>query len=407
MAYIARIEKDITGDSFLDELHNSVGPGAFNIDHDYFWGSTDLEIWTAAGKAGTQLTEGVDYSLSGDSGTKATSLTVESGKTVYTTITVINAAYQAVNLYFNGEYIADDNKWDDVEYRVRHTNNIAKSADFTILATERYDLYKVTTGAGLIIATLPTAASMEDQVLKIMKVDTGVACVRISPNGAEQIIANSGASLDYVFLFTKGDLVEIMSDGTSWFIINSFRPYFNSGWINRSDWTDVILGFAQITFAGASGAMTIGEILTEAVSGNTWILIDITGAEYTCVSATGTGIATNGRVLTGNTSAETATVNGDTKNVGTDMLHNWGSKLQYIYKDYAINQSTDGSGTTIVLGTGEDCDTTVQGGYTYFEVNTNTIRLQIATGGLWYISNVAAATRLVNSDWSYHIGIHL
>lgn len=100
-----RIEIDLTGLAFTDELLSSVGASAFTLLHDWFWGGANLEIWTGAGQTGTKLTEGAgdDYVLSVEN----EYLTTQSGQTVYGKIQVINAAYQAVDLYFNGEYIAD------------------------------------------------------------------------------------------------------------------------------------------------------------------------------------------------------------------------------------------------------------------------------------------------------------
>ena len=103
-----RMEIDLTGEAFTDELQSNVGASAFTLDHDWFWGGATLEIWTGLGKTGTKLTEGAgdDYVLS----VEDTYLTSESGKTVYGKVQVVNAAYQACALYFNGEYIADSVK---------------------------------------------------------------------------------------------------------------------------------------------------------------------------------------------------------------------------------------------------------------------------------------------------------
>lgn len=404
--YIPKIEKNIAGTSFLDELHTNVGASPFNINHDYFWGSTDFEIWTAAGKTGTQLIDGVDYTLSGSGGTKAAVLSTESGKTVYTTVTIITAGYQTGNLYFNGYYIGDDNKYEDLEYRIRHSYNIAKTADFSILTTEWYDLYKVTTGAALVIPSLPTAASAEDQIVKIQKMDTGAGCIRITPNGAEQIIAKSGASLDYLFLFKKGDIVELMSNGTDWFIINSFVPYFDFGWINRSDWTNVHLGFAQITYSGASGSFIIGETITESTSGNTWILIYDSGTVFTCVNATGTGVATNAETLTGGTSAETATVNGSTKNVDTLILHNCGLGFELL-KNPMITLSSDKTQANSYRTIETNKDGAINWGLGIIGIDNDSFKINTGNNGEKYMDDNGIVQNQAGSDWYYNGHIEL
>ena len=103
-----RIEIDLTGFAFSDELLSNVGSSAFTLLHDWFWGAANLEIWTAAGQTGTKLTEGAgdDYVLS----VIDTELTELSAKTVYGKIQIVNATYETGDLYFNGSYIADSVK---------------------------------------------------------------------------------------------------------------------------------------------------------------------------------------------------------------------------------------------------------------------------------------------------------
>lgn len=408
MAYIDRIEKDITGIAFLDELHTNVGASAYSINHDYFWGGADLEIWTGAGKSGTRLTEGAgnDYTLGGDTTTRATALTTESGKTVYKTVTIVNVTYQTGNLYFNGEYIADDNRWDDVMYRHRHVNANDLSADHTIVATDRYDLYRVTTGSSLKTITLPTASSMDDQVLKIRKEDSGTGCVKIDPDSAETI---NGISL--IFLFNQYDTIEIESNGTEWFIVNSFKPYFESGWINRSDWTNVHLGFLQINYGSLVGTFTVGEIITGGTSATTAIIIDDTASVLTVVSVTGgTNNFTNTETITGGTSGATATVSAGTKNVDSNVLHNWGIDLSDINYDFYLSENAaSGTGTIldVVAGTiaASSAGTTTAIGMQ--QSDTNTLNIAIHTSGFVWPTKTNSIVLVAAQDWYYNILIRM
>ncbi len=138
MAVVAtRIEIDLTGAAFSDELHSNVGASAFTLDHDWFWGGANLEIWTAAGQTGTKLTEGAgdDYILS----VEDTYLTEQSGKTVYGKIQVVNAAYQAVDLYYNGEYIADSVKAAHINSLQDQITDLGGASDHLTLGGQTVD----------------------------------------------------------------------------------------------------------------------------------------------------------------------------------------------------------------------------------------------------------------------------
>jgi len=107
----AKMDLDLAGAVFTDELHTDVGAAAFEIDHDFFT-QEDLVIRTLGGGAGVLLTDGVDYQLSEED--TYLSANTSPAKTVYRNIQVINAAYQTGDLYFSGEYIADANEAADV-----------------------------------------------------------------------------------------------------------------------------------------------------------------------------------------------------------------------------------------------------------------------------------------------------
>ena len=86
-----------------DEQYTDVGSSAFNLVHDFFYGSTDLELWTAAGKTGTQLTETTDYTLAGIN----SDLTTRAGVNIYSTVQVTNVTYQTGDLYISYHACAD------------------------------------------------------------------------------------------------------------------------------------------------------------------------------------------------------------------------------------------------------------------------------------------------------------
>jgi len=109
----AKMDISLTGDIFTDELHTDVGAAAFCLNHDWF---IDLVINTAPGGGGANLVIGVDYILNIEDTNLSGRVTDELGvsKNVWSEITIINAAYQAVDLYFSGKYIADSIEGKDV-----------------------------------------------------------------------------------------------------------------------------------------------------------------------------------------------------------------------------------------------------------------------------------------------------
>ena len=192
-----RYNIDVNLTSVSDELHNSVGAVEFVLTElkestgtdagwDFFT-KEDLEIRTAAGGGGTLLAEGAgnDYLLSDEDTSLTTRATAAAGvtKTVYKKIQIINAAYQACDLYFTYEGVAcaNDN---------RDKNNITwiyttKTADYTIPDFPGYTAYIYTTGTDKKTVTLPTVADNDLLRLKFMKIDSGYGPLVIDGEGAE------------------------------------------------------------------------------------------------------------------------------------------------------------------------------------------------------------------------------
>lgn len=86
---------------------------------------------------------------------------------------------------------------------------ISTSINFTAVLPGNY--YFVTTGAGTIIATLPTAVGIAGQTVVIKKVDAGVGTVVLTPNGAQKIDGLSTFTLSAQFQY-----MGLVSDGANW-----------------------------------------------------------------------------------------------------------------------------------------------------------------------------------------------
>jgi len=173
-----------------DELKNNVGAAAFNMVHDFFYGATEMEIWTAAGQTGTQLTEGVDYTLGGiDS-----NFSSRAGRSVYTTVVIDNVTYQTGDLYFTYQATADYVDADDRYSVVR-----AAGQSWELTAGGAFELYTTDATADSIL--LDSAGGLD--------INT-VSGWEIADTGGGYFWTSSGQ----VLLSTTDALVTVQSTGT-------------------------------------------------------------------------------------------------------------------------------------------------------------------------------------------------
>ncbi len=383
----------LAGVAFVDETHSDVGASAFTLNHDWFMnsGDTTIAIRDAAGGGGNLLVEDTDYTISNED----TYLTTETGYSVYSTIQITNAAYQAGVLYFSGKYVADANDGDDVQ---RIPTAISASAT---LSPDNLPIYLVTKGTNGIRLTLPATKACEGLIMKFITVDSSVGACTLVPNAAETI-----GGMAYVFLTEQYQQVEIVSDGTNWQILSG-TLYWISGGINTSDWTDRHLGFATVPYDNMTGTFLIGETITEETSGITGVLIADSGSNLTMLKVTGVGYYTNNKTLTGGLSAATALVNTGTttKNADSACTHSAGRNMSrfdvelwmYAGTTFAWNAARRiGRYIYFTQETGQN------GGYELIQTSTSAFTVQTAaTKGIFYINDDGTHQVLDNEDYSY------
>lgn len=120
--------------NITDEFKTSLGTSEFNLEHDMFFVGTAIEIWTGVGKTGTQLTLTTDYTLHGEN----ESLTRRANRSVYQRIKIVNAIYQACDLYFNYWATADYVDADDTNTLTKRlvvgSSTFAGAASYTEIA---------------------------------------------------------------------------------------------------------------------------------------------------------------------------------------------------------------------------------------------------------------------------------
>ena len=192
-----------------DELKNNVGAAAFNMDHDFFYGSTEMEIWTGAGKTGTQLTEGVDYTLAGiDS-----NFTARAGRNVYTTVTIDNVTYQTGDLYFTYQATADYVDADDRYKVVRATGQyweLTAGGAFEIYTTDTAaDSVKIDSAGGVDIDTTVGFRIDDDSGSYLSMHSNGSVSLNSAPDQNASLVATGNG--DVQLLTVGGGIAKIRS----------------------------------------------------------------------------------------------------------------------------------------------------------------------------------------------------
>lgn len=223
-------------------------------------------------------------------------------------------------------------------------NTLTITANYTITDTDKVNNILADTSNRSLEVDLPTANDNIGRIITISLIENG-GSIRIVGDGSDEVLGFREAdSVGSFYMFMQGDYCVLESIGSGLWILRSKSISIGSGWINQSDWTSVNLGMCYIAYNTASGSFTLGELITESTSGNTWRILDDTGTEFLCRAISGDGIATNGRTLTGSTSTETANVNGNSKNTFTGLGRTeWVGSMDRVRIELFITKSTTGS----------------------------------------------------------------
>jgi len=277
-----RIEINLTGTTFTDEVHYDCGATAFklseldgypdpieNLGHDWF-DKENLVIRTASGGGGTLLAEGAgnDYLLSEEStdvgdiyglSTRVTAA-VGSTRTIYSKIQIINATYQTGALYFSGKYYADDNSAEDYNWllnRPQETNDIINGsmelnqrstpgATYTAPSTGDYTIDRFEnqfSGGTLVFDVIHDTDTPDDEVNYSYKFDVTTAeaaiaaaeyCIishKIEGYNYQKYIANSGTLSFWVKAVKTGTYcVAFRNSGTDRTYIVEYKIQAASTW---------------------------------------------------------------------------------------------------------------------------------------------------------------------------------
>jgi len=409
----SRIDKNTDLTVFTDLVYNSVGASAFvmselkdavgsNKGYDTYT-YEDIVIRTAAAGGGTFLDKDIDYTCDGKDEDLTTEVTAAKGttKTIYTTIQITNAAYQGIDLFFSGYTVGDYPVADDI-------NNItweysSKSADYTTTDMPGFTLYSYTTGTDKKTHTLPTVGDNDNLELKFMKIDSGYGPLVIEGEGAETI-----NGWDRIALFRQYEKVHIKAINGAWYIIDDWKWHLESGWISRSDWTAVGIGFIEIDYDNLTGGtFQLFEVIISA-SGERGIIIYDDGISNMYVIYADDGVGgpcvgfINDDQITGGSSGVTADIDngGTTKNINSTIYHNLNTNTRLLnLKIYHSSDGTENNSVEIPISVTNSGDRGINPG----QVSVNESQYYVNTSGIRLMTGINTALTLDVEDEYYNI----
>lgn len=278
------------------------------------------------------------------------------------------------------------------------TNSAVKTADYTILDSDNLRLILVNSISKDVTIILPTLADNQERELIIKATHAGGKII-IDGEGGETI----DGALTFV-LQSQYDFVKVKAIATEWVVLN-FKAVYSSGWINTNDWLNRHLGSATIAYNNLSGTFIVGELITEEISGNTGIIQSDAGSILILKNVTGTGIFTNSRELTGSTSSATADINGDTKNIDSNVLHLFNKNIDKLKTKFFWNTTaTDATASCNLNG-----DTANNGFYAKknWGVDADNIKIQTGDSGIMNVGDAGGFEIWNTEDYYYKIIIEV
>lgn len=183
----------------------------------------------------------------------------------------------------------------------------------------------------------------------------------------------------------------------------------DTGWINRSDWTNVHLGSLEVDYDNLSGVFCIGETITGGTSGTTGIVMSNDGSTLilrNVAEAAGGDGFDNNEEITGSITGATADVNeasGNTKDQDSNVYHGFSKNLSDLLVRVLIStDGTDNNSFEIIYAVNEA--SAGQVGMTIYQIDTNNIKVQTGTTGIRFFADDGTCTAILdNEDYYYKI----
>ncbi len=287
------------------------------------------------------------------------------------------------------------------------------NSSYWYVFSRRENFIEVSTTNGSTSRTLPDPASNIGMEIEY----------KLKDNAGNLYIYGLIEGSTYTLLWSQYDYIKLHAGSTQWYITDK-KITLNSGWINTNDWTSVHLGFLTFLYDGYSSTgstWVIGETITVSSSGSsaagTFLigrLIRATSTELqlsnVAITSTGTtGVCPDNYKIIGSLSGSTATVNESTGSAkGKDYLcyHNENLNINnFCFKLY-INSSATFTGSWLMEQSLSG--NTANLGFDYFQVNSNSIKLQTASAAIGYYMDDAGALYTFDvEDYYYNISLYL
>lgn len=298
--------------------------------------------------------------------------------------------------YYGNGSIPDAKEFNQINWQ----ETVQKTNDYAITDTDRIATLQVSTSTtGDVIITLPTVADNKGREIYIYK-DHDNGKVTVDGEGAETIGDNASE-----YLFSKWDFIRIQSDGTQW-IIKSMYSSIDTGWVSRSDWTNVHIGTVALDYDSSSGTFTDGEVITGSTSSDSGIIHNSSSVTFDLRNVTNNGTCfTNNEIITGVISSATALVNegsGTAKNLDSNFYHGTGLEgKEFTYKFYYNASASDTGSVELKNSVGSDGVTLF--GQNLITIDSNNFKLQTSTGGLVEVVDAGTQNVISNEDSYYKI----
>jgi hypothetical protein len=245
-----KYNQDFSGIAIADEIINRASSTAAALVHDTILDDSSIEIWTGAGGTGTQLTEGVDFTLNDiDS-----DLTTEAGADIYLTMAIINGTYHSTDIYVSYKTVGDFNDAADVNDLASDINTL--QSDYFVF--EDFDISSADQSY-----TIPSAS------------DNAKRAIRISWSGGDGTydLTITGTINGYSSWVGQGNgSITIHSDGSAWYADN--EGVFDSGLWTTGYFEKSISGKLKQRFNESTAVLTstniVGSYYTTATATYTY-----------------------------------------------------------------------------------------------------------------------------------------
>ena len=276
-----------------------------------------------------------------------------------------------------------------------------KTADYAILDDDELRTIFVDPSAKACTITLPTLAANLGRVIDVKVIVTG-GWVKLAGEGAETI-----DGIASFIMYTAGDHISVIGQTGGWNILTA-KSLYSTGWIGTNDWSVRHFGtITVVTKTTNANLYTVGELITEETTGNTFRIDSITAGDpgaFVVRSISGTGTLTINKKLTGTTSGRsTIQVSASTKNQDCNTIHNFIVALPSLKTKMWMAFNTTGT-DAIAVETNDACqDGSNYWGKTIYAVDTNSFKIHTGDSVGYLDDNGVYQTTTASGDYSYKI----